>query len=83
MTRRAAYKRVAEAMNRRFPDLRRWYPEEVDFHWRLLVQYQYACLHEHGHCGKPHSFTCRFESMSFVDAGLRVCDNFRTLLPRI
>jgi hypothetical protein len=79
--RKAAYKSVADAMNRCFPELRPWHYEEVDGHWRLLCQYQYACLTEHGPNGKPHTFTCRFERMSFMDASLRACTNWRTFIP--
>ncbi|KAH7713712.1 hypothetical protein AAVH_18946 [Aphelenchoides avenae] len=78
-----AYKRVAEALNRRFPEVRPWSAEEVDFHWRTLVQYQYACLKEHGAGEKPHSSTCRFEQMSFIDGYLSVCSDFRTIVPRM
>ncbi|KAH7715307.1 hypothetical protein AAVH_17312 [Aphelenchoides avenae] len=66
----SAYKRVAVAMNRRFPEVRPWHFEEVQHHWRLLVQYQYACMLEHGPEDKPHSFTCRQEHMSWMNSVL-------------
>lgn len=79
----AAYKQVADKMNRRFPELRPWSAEEIDFHWRILVQYEFACLVEHRNGDKPHSFTCRFKLMSFMEAGLRACTDFRTFVPRL
>ncbi|KAH7712367.1 hypothetical protein AAVH_20276 [Aphelenchoides avenae] len=79
----AAFKRVASAMNRRFPDLRPWHEDEVESHWFLLLSYRLACLREHGPNGKPHSFTCHLERMSFVDAGLRSCSDFQTFMPRL
>lgn len=81
--RTAAYKRVAAAMNRRFPDVRPWHAEEVQHHWRLLVQYQYACVSEHGQNGKPHSFTCRHDQMSFMNDALRAYNDWRSFVFRM
>lgn len=79
----AAYRRVAIAMNRRFPELRPWCAEEVESHWRLLVQYEYACFVEHGPDGKSHSFTCRLSQMSFMRPELSSLINWYTFIPRI
>lgn len=81
--RSAAYKRVANAMNRRFPNLRPWHSEEVRHHFRILVQYQYACLFEHGNGKKPYSITCRRDLMSFLDTELLSVVDWRTFVSRL
>lgn len=76
----SAYKRVADAMNRRFPELRPWHHVEVKQHFRVLAQYQYACLKEHGPGGKPHSSTCRLAQMSFMNADLLSITDWYTFI---
>ncbi|KAH7701837.1 hypothetical protein AAVH_31026 [Aphelenchoides avenae] len=79
----AAYNRVADAMNRQFPDLRPWHGVEVQHHFRLLSQYQYACLTEHGPSGKPHCFTCRSDQMSFMNAELLPLTDWTKFIARL
>lgn len=81
--RRAAYKKVANAMSRRFPELNLWHHLEVQHHFRLLVQYHYAYLTEHGPDGKPHSFTCRSEHMSFMNYDLTNLVDCRTFMDHL
>lgn len=82
----AAYKRVAASLNRLFPDLPPWNKEEVESHWRLIVQTQFACLQEHGkkgaatHCRFPQ--WCRFDKVSFLNGGLSACSDWQTFIPR-
>lgn len=77
-----AFERVAEALNRRFPELRPWTDEEVERHWRLLLYYHLACLREHGPGGKSHSFSCHSDRLSFMNDGMRACSDFTTFVPR-